>query len=231
MSALGELEPLDVAIHSDTGYEHKSTYAFAEKWTPWLQKHGVPLVTTHADSNRLTNIPAFTRIGSRDGQIRRQCTSDWKVRPFRRVVRALLPSHGHAEIWLGISADEFHRARDSGVKYLRNRYPLLELNIDRAGCIAWLTSHGLEVPSKSACVFCPYQNRASFARLKRDGGRDWAVAVAADEEIRNARPLGQLFVHPDRVPLIEAVDIPEDHGYVQTSFDPEGRCDEGVCWV
>ena len=34
MSALGELEPVDVAIHADTTHESKLTYEFAARWTP-----------------------------------------------------------------------------------------------------------------------------------------------------------------------------------------------------
>ena len=36
MIALGVLPPIDYAIHSDTGYERRETYAFAKNWTPWL---------------------------------------------------------------------------------------------------------------------------------------------------------------------------------------------------
>ena len=33
MVALGELEPVDYAIHADTTHESILTYRFAEKWT------------------------------------------------------------------------------------------------------------------------------------------------------------------------------------------------------
>jgi hypothetical protein len=252
MSALGELEPLDAAIHADTRYERQGTYEFAEKWTPWLRERGVQVETVRCpeirggvtypngyDTGRgmhtslSCNIPAFTvnDVGD-EGQIRRQCTEEWKLRPFRAAIRSRnLPKGEQAEVWIGISADEFQRAKDADVRYLRHRFPLLERNIDRAGCVGWPVAHGLDVPPKSACVFCPYQNARSFAALKRWGGSDWATALAADEEIRLARPPYALFIHPARIPLAKAVDIPEDHGYVQTGFDPEGRCDEGVCWV
>ena len=52
MSALGELPPVDVAIHADTGYERAATYAFAAKWTPWLEERGVRVVTVRPDEAR-----------------------------------------------------------------------------------------------------------------------------------------------------------------------------------
>ena len=45
MAALGELEPVDVAIHADTTHESKLTYEFAARWTPWLEERCVRVVT------------------------------------------------------------------------------------------------------------------------------------------------------------------------------------------
>ena len=41
MSALGELPPVDAAIHADTTHERRETYEFAATWTPWLEARGV----------------------------------------------------------------------------------------------------------------------------------------------------------------------------------------------
>lgn len=38
MAALGELPPLDAAIHADTTHERGATYAFAQKWTTWIER-------------------------------------------------------------------------------------------------------------------------------------------------------------------------------------------------
>ena len=45
MVAFGELEPITAAIHADTGHERQATYEFAARWTPWLEDHGVHIVT------------------------------------------------------------------------------------------------------------------------------------------------------------------------------------------
>ena len=50
-----------------------------------------------------------------------------------------------------------------------------------------------------------------------------------DGEIRDMRNLHTLFVHPARVPIAQAVQIPEDYGAQQ--LEMEMPCDGGVCFV
>ena len=82
-------------------------------------------------------------------------------------------------------------------------------------------------------MFCPFQNLQSWRELKQTGGDGWNQAIAIDEAIRLARPPFELFVHPSRVPLADAVRLPEDQGYEQLEMlenDGEG-CDSGYCFV
>ena len=41
MSALGDLEPLDVVITADTGWERQATYASRDFYSAWLRERGV----------------------------------------------------------------------------------------------------------------------------------------------------------------------------------------------
>ena len=248
MAALGELEPVDYAIHADTTHEAEGTYAHAAKWTPWLEARGVTVATVKG--NRLNvierwkaetagiMIPAFTlphNPHSPPGQIQRQCTSEWKINAIRRFVRSKIPGSlqpGMVQSVLGISLDEWHRMRDSDVAYITNVYPLVDLRMSRADCVTWLEANGLDVPPKSACVFCPYKSMASWKALKRQGGADWEKAVEADAAIRDQRDTHTLFIHPARQPLPQAVSIPEDIGAKQLGFyEEEQPCDSGVCFT
>lgn len=240
MAALGEIEPIAAAIHADTTWEHQHTYGFAVKWTPWLEEHGVKVVTVKGENAEVvredwsnsTLIPAFTySLDGQPGQIRRQCTHDWKIMPIRRYIRILLSKGQTAVCIQGISFDEWRRIRESDVAYITHEYPLVDRKITRAGCIQWLQSHGLEVPSKSSCVFCPFKSRESWRTMKRLNGVDQATALAVDSTIRDKRPGFKLYVHPGRKPLAEAVDIPEDHGAKQLTFEEEQPCDSGYCFT
>ena len=256
MAALKELPPLDLAIHSDTGHEASGTYTHAEKWTSWLEERGVRVVTVRPENNSVVRedwgkksdtpsiqIPAFTlthpREGSasaanaKEGQIGRQCTRQWKVTPIRKHLRSILGmgrlKAESVECWQSISLDEWSRMRDSDVGYIKNVYPLVDRRMTRLDCVEWLQRHNLDVPNKSACVFCPFHKRAEWRQLKQQGGSDWDHAVAVDQAIRSKRNTMDLFIHPSRLPLEEAVRIPEDVGAQQ--LEMEMPCDGGVCFV
>ncbi len=243
MVALGEIEPVDLAIHADTYSEKATTYAFIRTWQPWLEQHGVRIVTVGDPVQAVTrvvtawtDIPAYTAGNSdRGGMLRRQCTQRWKIEPIRRWLREELKQLGLdktssvIESWQGISLDEFTRMRTSDVQWIVNRYPLVDMRMTRSDCMTWLEKHGLPAPPKSACVFCPFQNRNAWKELKRNGGADWQRAVEVDAAIRSVRPPNDLFVHPARLPLEQAVNIPEDSGMVQPGLLDE--CDSGYCFV
>jgi hypothetical protein len=247
MSALGELPKVDFAIHSDTTWERSYTYEFAKQWTPWLEERGVKVVTVndaeHAQRvyTLKTDIPAFTIGENVYGQLRRQCTQRWKIAPMRRCIASeldrlgLSKKPGVVEQWLGITMDEWQRAKDSDVKYITHRFPLLDLEMTRQDCLNWLQNHDLPTPGKSSCTFCPYHSIVSWQNLKRQGGKDWEQAVEVDERIREKRPPCSLFVHPGRKPLPEAVIIPEDFGATQlelfASNDNDAECDSGYCFL
>lgn len=259
------LPKLDFAIHADTTWERAGTYEYAKQMGEWLEAQGVTVITVSDPKQAEkaitsdTDMPAYAsliiplRNGSfettipahtaspKGGMLRRQCTQRWKIQPIRKFIaqelgcRGLPKSEGVVEQWLGISTDERHRAGASDVKYIKHRFPLLELGISRQDCISWLASNGLPQPGKSACTFCPYHNKKTWQGMKRENGPDWQQAVAVDLAIRDKRPPYDLFVHPTRKPLNEAVMIPEDYGATQLELldvDPqEADCESGYCFL
>ena len=245
MAALGEIPMPDYAVHADTTHEMQGTYSHAEKWTPWLEEHGIPVVTVQAAnanvvvyrSTASVMIPAVTVENQtlEKGVAKRQCTKEWKIAPLRRFARSIIgkTSPECVEMWMGISLDEWQRMRDSGTQYIKNVYPLVDQRLSRSYCVAWLEEHGLDIPPKSACTFCPYHNKDTWKRMKQAGGADWDEAVTVDEVIRDkGKGSGkdfQLFIHSSGLPLEEAVRIPEDYGAKQIEMDIP--CDSGHCFV
>jgi hypothetical protein len=257
-----KLPALDYAIHADTTWEREITYQFAEEQTPWLEAHGVKVVTVSSkrahtivhhsqkSTGRYILIPAYTaNMQGNDGQIKRQCTGSWKIEPQEKHINALLrelkikKAPGLVEKWLGISQDEWQRAKHSNKAHVTHRYPLLEMKMTRADCLAWLSAHSLPIPGKSACVFCPLHNKRTWQDMKRAGGSDWQRAVEYDSAIRDARndtnatkPI-RLYVNAALKPLEEAVQIPEDYGMQQPDMfapaedDELASCDSGHCFL
>lgn len=249
MSALGELPPVDAAIHADTTHERAETYEFAERWTPWLEERGVKVVTVSDEyaarqmvDNRTgqTHAPMFTLGidgGKGEGQLRRSCTGRWKIAPIRRWVSSELQQHGIrktssiVEQWLGITLDEVQRMKPSNVKYIKVYYPFIETfnpPMRRWHVIQWLQNNGLEVPVRSSCIICPYHDRATWQEIKRSNNGDWEKAVTIDEAIRQKRPGYKCYVSHQRKPLPECdFSSQRDHGQLGL-WDEE--C-EGYCFL
>ncbi len=233
MSALGEIEKVDVAIHADTLHESSLTYDFAKRWTGWLEERGVKVVTVSTDFQDGTAdkwggvfIPAFTYSKKGNGMLRRQCTQRWKIAPIKRWLQANRNKEP-IEQWIGISTDEALRMKPSSVKYITHRWPLIERCMSRTDCKKWLTDHDLLIAPRSSCTFCPYHSTKEW-RLRKSIGKDWKEAVAIDKSIRDIRPPFPLFVHPARIPLDE-VDLrtQEEKGQLRL-WDEECA---GVCGV
>lgn len=234
MSALGHLPKLDFAVFADTMHEKSATYAFMSKWQPWLEEHGIWVA--HVDSeeeNRIVNqygfidIPAFaTDADNLEHQwvMKRQCTSEWKIWPTRRFLQEQRVDQP-VELWMGISTDEFERAKDSNVKYIRHRFPLLELDLSREDCQEWLIAHDLEVPPRSSCYFCPYTYLDDWKSLEKDGPEDFAKAVDVDEQLRNVHSDMKIYLNRFHVPLAEI-------GAVEfvPKYALEHECDSGFCF-
>lgn len=235
MAALGDFEKPDYAIHADTTHESILTYQFAAQWGGWLNERGVNVVTVKTEDAQIITtrrgggiyIPAYTDLQNKSGgMLRRQCTQRWKIAVMRRWLQAHRDGEP-IEQWIGISTDEALRMKPSDVKYITNRWPLIELGMSRKDCTKYLVDNGLPVPPKSACTFCPYHNTAEWRRTKQTP-EDWAEAVEIDRKIRKVRPPYDLFVHPSRKPL-EEVDLrtEEERGQMRL-WDEECT---GICGV
>jgi 3'-phosphoadenosine 5'-phosphosulfate sulfotransferase (PAPS reductase)/FAD synthetase len=224
----GKIPSFDAAVFADTGWEPAAVYTHLDRLERLAATAGIPVVRVRtgnirADAldpaHRFASMPLFTLgpNGER-GMARRQCTTEYKIKPIKAEVRRRLgyphpqriPAGVFAEISIGISVDEVHRARDADVAYMRNVFPLLDLGWRRSDCVAYLAEHGLGTTPRSACLGCPYHTDAEWARLREHSPAEWADAVAFDTAIRNGsaranadgHPLrGQFFLHRQRVPL------------------------------
>lgn len=237
----------EAAIFADTQWEPRAVY----DWLDFLEREGgatIPIrrvtqgnireaaLTTRVNPSsgrrsRVVSLPVFlVNPDGTGGMLHRQCTRDFKIRPIRRGVRAVMGQRGVAarpgavEQWIGISTDEASRMKDSGVKYITNRFPLIERDMSRADCLTWMQQQGFPVPPKSACIGCPYTGADRWRELRKRPD-EWADALDFDRSIRTLPEVnGTAFLHPSRVPLDQA-ELGEPHPEL---FDNECA---GVCGV
>lgn len=237
MAAHGEITPMpSSAIFADTGDEPKAVYTWLIELSMYLP---FPIITVRKGPSlssvllRMISLGrgkgifiAIPSFGSNGGMGRRQCTREFKIDLINKKIRGLTGGHrGDRKpiLWIGISLDEVGRMKPNRVKYINNRWPLIEHRMTRWDCELWLKSRGYPKPPKSACVYCPYHSDATWREIRRTP-EDWKHAVEVDRAL-NKR--GE-FVHRSLRPL-DQVDFStdEDHGQ-QVMFGNE--C-EGMCGV
>lgn len=188
-------------------------------------------------SGRFASIPFF--IKKPDGKIgmgKRQCTTHYKLEPIKKKVRELLGVGPRAriapdtvEMWIGISTDEVIRMSPSRVLYIRNRFPLIEADMDRRACQRWLMERQLRA-SKSACLCCPFRSNTEWRDIRDNEPEEWLDVVAADKLVRTggstAAQRGEQFMHKSCLPLSEAPLEDDDSGQPDL-FNNECM---GLCW-
>lgn len=241
MAAHGEIGPMpDCAIFADTGWEPGAVYEHLDRLEPLLPfpVHRVSRGNIYSDLKQCANghwadVPAFVlNADGSKGVVNRQCTKQYKIRPIRQKVRALLdlerkpsPTRVVAEQWIGISTDEAMRVKPSTESWQEHRWPLIEQRMSRRDCLLWLKGHGYPEPPKSSCIGCPYHSDEQWRALSR---AEFAEAVEADRAIRNSRRKGELYLHRSCLPLDEVdFSTAEELGQLNLFIN---EC-EGMCGV
>jgi len=67
---------------------------------------------------------------------------------------------------LAFATDESHRAKISIENDIEHRFPLLEYGISRQQCKKIIQDHGLPIPHRSKCWFCPFQTITEWKALR-----------------------------------------------------------------
>jgi hypothetical protein len=256
MSCREELPKLDAAIFADTQWEPLAVYEHL-KWlsgvaaSAGIPVHRVSKGNLRADAlrrviggrknggERWASMPLYTLADGQadEGQIRRQCTREYKLDPIRKKVRELLgvpkgrvaPKDTLVEQWIGISADETRRMRVSREWWIQHRYPLVfdcDPPMRRSDCVAWLARNypDRQVP-RSACVGCPFHSNAEWRSIKANP-REWRDATDFDQAIRRLDGLrGDAYLHRSCTPLAEAdLDEPDPRQGTLWSNECLGMC-------
>jgi hypothetical protein len=249
MAASGAITPMpQAAIFADTQDEPASVY----RWLDWLEGQ-VPFpvhrVTAGALRAAATNVrtsrksgntyiaislPVYTKNGLERGQGRRQCTRTFKVDVIRRRLRELRAGRRVVQ-WIGISWDEAIRMKPSRDKWCENRWPLVDMELSRDGCLRWMEDAGYPKPPRSACVYCPFHNDAEWARLRSEEPAEFEKAVAFERSLQAAYAASTAldsvpYLHASRAPLDAVTFRPRAH---QTSLfgNNFGNECEGLCGV
>jgi hypothetical protein len=245
MITKGEVEPIDAAIFADTGSEPQNVYEWLDYLIPklnfpvYIVRHKVRTLEEEIQNcnkgRRWCGVPFFVNgKENKLGQLKRQCTSEYKIIPIQNKIRELLqieenrrtPSTILVKQLIGISIDEASRMKDNQLLYCENVYPLIDLNMSRGDCLEWMKKNGYKEPPKSACVFCPYHSDYIWNKLKTEYPEEFQKAVLIDKKIRNniRGAKSSSFLHRSLKPLDEVVFKTDDKNINNFNNECEGMC-------
>ena len=252
MADRGEIGPRpDFAVYANVKSESKRV----QSWLDWLEGQvSIPIVRVSRGSlrenllsdaeGRFVSVPFFTNANGEVGMGRRQCTREFKIEAIESAIKHALglkprqrgPKHIAVEQWIGISFDERQRMKESRLRYVRHRFPLVECRLTRGHCLEWwdLNFPGIR-PPRSACTFCPFREDAEWIDMRDNDPESFADACLVDLSVRRpgariAKGMNaQFFVHRSLKPLGEVAFIPNDK---QAAFEYgfANEC-EGMCGV
>jgi hypothetical protein len=224
----------ELAIFADTRHEPTEVYDHLD----WLEEQVAGRIEIArvcegdllevATQRKFNPIPLYLKNGDGTASVgRRQCTKEFKLYPIRHELRRR--GIDPVEMWVGISLDESLRMKPSGLKWIENRWPLIEKRMTRRDCLSWFSErHPGRRLAKSACVFCPYKRDRDWAEMRDNDPESFQMAVAADEAMRHSRDGREQFVSSSLIPLTD-IRTAEDLG--QQTFDLfDAEC-EGMCGV
>lgn len=181
---------------------------------------------------KFANLPLFIKNlkTGKIGRMNRQCTKNRKIDPCKGVILDWLIKNGHAlrvidkngkvsrrvkptvkvEDLYGISVDELYRAGRRGGNWRQATYPLIEKRLSRSDCGKWLQEHGLPVPRKSSCKYCPFHEDEVWLEMSIEDPEifeeccqldDWLRSPEGKKKLKHIR--GELYLHKSCKPLRE----------------------------
>lgn len=176
-------------------------------------------------NNRTIAIPVYLPSGAPGT---RKCTSEWKIRVVARAAKELGATRKNpGVVGIGISTDEWDRAKDSRISHIIHEFPLLQLKISRTECGNIIRAAGLPVPPKSSCWFCPYKKLSEWRTMAKENPEQFDLAAKLEAKLEAKRgTLGKDSVYLTRTlkPLKEAI-LPDEQ---LNLFDSD--C-SGYCWT
>lgn len=247
MAIHGELPRPDHVVFADVGWEPQAVYDHLANLAKLMEKHEIPFHMVSegnirqdfiGGTKRFASMPLFVvNKDGKTGMVRRQCTSEYKIKPLmkkQRELAGLKPGQRCKEhritTVIGISYDESQRMRDPAFSWIQNEYPLVDLKMTRQDCLTWCEEKGYARPPRSACIGCPFKSTEEWRALKEQP-EEWANAVEFDNFLRTEPRLverfnGKAFLHRSGVPLHEVDLRTDDEKGIWSLFDAE--C-EGMC--
>ena len=149
---------------------------------------------------RVVSIPFWTLDeDGKKGKMMRNCTMDYKINLIQKYVRweilgykkgqrtrpADIKAH---EMHIGFSTEEKRRCGENPHRMFINRFPLVEMGLERKDNYAYIRDAWRLETKASACTFCPFHRNYFFADLKQNHMGQYRDLVEFDEMLEREQP-------------------------------------------
>ena len=176
----------DEIIFADTNEaERPETYAYLEYFE---KKSGFKITKVKSHLGKIYDYYFNKKV--QPTKFRRDCTGKFKISPIRKYLREKYGKKERFEMNIYIDYTEAHRMRTKpDVKYIDNKYPLVEQRLGREDLKKYITSKGYELPIKSGCYFCPFTTKKGWIDLRNKHPSLWSKSLALEKNSTLRLPL------------------------------------------
>ena len=171
-------------IFADTGSEMPQTYSYLDYFE---KKSGLKITKVKSKHGNIYDY--YFGKKAQPTKFMRDCTGKFKISVIRNYLRKKYGKKETFEMHIFVDHSEFHRMRESNVKYIKNKYPLVEQKLNRDQLKEIIKSKGYEVPIKSGCFFCMFQSPKAWLNLKQTHPQLWEKAKALEKNSTMKLPL------------------------------------------
>jgi len=214
----------DAVIYCDLGYEPPWVYDQVDFIRKACEQCGIRFKILYTGlydhylknfgESRTCSVP-FWSIGpdGKEAKMRRNCTIDFKINAIHKFARYELLGYkkyqrtrsediGAHEMHIGFSAEERQRVFNSYNPLFINRFPLVEMELERADNYKYILEvWGLDTKA-SACCICPFHRNYFFEYLKKNHGDSYNAILTMDRLLEDKQPQtkikSQLFISRSR---------------------------------
>lgn len=89
----------------------------------------------------------------------RWCTDKFKIRSINNYIDT------PCTMFIGFDYGELKRSLKNKSGKITNIFPLIDAKMDRNACVDLIKGHGLDIPPKSGCYFCPFMHKLEIREL------------------------------------------------------------------
>lgn len=245
-----------LVLNSNPGMEDPRTLEFVARSRERCAEAGIDFITAKGPNlvkdiftlkkkwwlNRIDNPPYWTKDPDtgKSGRLLQGCTEHYKIDPMRRALRSHLKiltgsastKDGMVDMWIGFAADEWHRCSDSDRKYVKFRYPLIELKMDRAMVEGYYLKNNIPKPPRSVCTACFSNGVDYYKEMAANRPKQFELACKIDDAVRDWTQIGvrqEVYVSKTLIPLRKLKEM--NFGAGDDSIPEEMHCNSGVCFL